>query len=60
MLRVTAGYGFDLVPYLLAGAIAGQLLGSWLLSRLRAPRATARLPVPVPVESDEVLPRKHF
>ena len=36
VMRVSFGIGWWFVPFMLAGAVAGQLLGSWLFNVLRA------------------------
>ncbi len=59
LLRTALGFSLWFIPVSLAGALAGQLLGSWLLHRARAARA-AQLQVAVSVESDEALSGKRF
>jgi hypothetical protein len=38
ILRISAGYGYQFIPWLLAGAIAGQILGSRLFAIWHARR----------------------
>ena len=59
LLRTELGLSAWYIPVSLGGALAGQLLGSWLLTRLRTSRATP-IQVPVPVETDDALPGKRF
>jgi hypothetical protein len=39
VLRLSFGLGWWFVPFMLASAVAGQLLGSWSFNRWRARRA---------------------
>ena len=38
VMRLSFGFGWWFVPFMLASAVAGQLLGSWLFNVLRARR----------------------
>ncbi len=38
ILRRAEGFGWDYVPVMIACAVAGQLLGGWLCTRLRRQR----------------------
>lgn len=38
LIRIESGFTVWFIPFMLAGTIAGQLLGSWLLSLRRARR----------------------
>jgi hypothetical protein len=39
VVRLAMGYGYALVPFLVAGAIAGQVLGARLFAAWRARRS---------------------
>ncbi len=54
LLRLSSGYSCRVIPLLVAGAVAGQLLGSWAYTRWRALRsAAAPAPLAVPVTMDD-------
>jgi hypothetical protein len=38
VMRLSFGFGWWFVPFMLASAVAGQVLGSWLFKVLRARR----------------------
>ena len=43
LMRLSFGLGWSFVPFMLAGAVTGQLLGSWLLGLWRARRALSQV-----------------
>jgi len=42
LMRLSFGIGWWFVPFMLASAVTGQLLGSWLFNLWRAHRALSR------------------
>lgn len=51
ILRVSAGYGYSFIPWLVVGAVAGQLAGARLWREYRRRRASATLPPAAPDQS---------
>lgn len=48
LLRIGAGYGFDFIPWLLMGTVAGQIVGSGVYARWRSRQLRAPRPDPDP------------
>jgi len=60
LLRLSSGYTYRVIPLLVAGAVTGQLLGSWAHRRWRALRsAAAPTPLAVPITMDEQAPETY-